>query len=229
MIVGDSLAAGHGDPVPGLELVGWATRVAVALRTRYAGLRVANMARNGLTVDGIVRTQLAPAVAARPNLIVLIAGGNDVLARTWDPDAFRHDFRLLLEGLMAGGALVLTTTWHDVPRAVPMPAALGRRLSRRLAEAGAAVREVGGDLGAPCVDFWHMPALLDAGCYSADGIHPNARGYLRVAEVLADALGRHAGLPVPHGALRTPAEHRAARVESDHGCPPGHRRAWRRT
>jgi len=87
-----------------------------------------------------------------------------------------------------------------------MPPALARRFAKRLSEASSVVREVSQALGAPCVDFWHMPALLDAGCYSTDGIHPNAHGYLRVAEVLADALARHGGLPLSRRSLRTRAE-----------------------
>jgi lysophospholipase L1-like esterase len=208
VIVGDSLGAGQGDAVLGLELVGWADRLAVALRSHHAGVCITNLARSGLTTAEIIRTQLDHAMTLRPHVIVLTAGGNDLMARTWDPDTFRRAYRALLERLLAGGATVLTTTWHNVPLAVPMPTALARRFSRRLGEASAVVRQASHELGAPCLDFWHMPDLLDAGCYSDDGIHPNARGYLRVAEVVADGLGRHAAMPVPYSALRSLREPR---------------------
>jgi lysophospholipase L1-like esterase len=207
VVVGDSLGAGLGDPVRGLELVGWADRLALALHSHYPGVRVTNLAQSGLTTAEIMHTQLDRALALRPHLIILIAGGNDLLARTWDPDAFRRAFSALLEQLL-GGATVLTTTWHDLPLAVSMPPALAHRFSLRLGEASSIVRRVSRDLGTPCLDFWHLPDLLDADCYSGDGIHPNARGYLRVAEVVADGLGRHAGMPLPYGALRSPSEHR---------------------
>jgi hypothetical protein len=51
---------------------------------------------------------------------------------------------------------------------------------------------------------------MDADCYSRDGIHPNARGYLRVCTVVADTLCRHCGLAVPAGALCTPEERQIA-------------------
>ena len=206
MIVGDSLGAGRGDPVHGLELVGWAARLAVALRAQDTGVRVTNLARSGLKTVEIADTQVEPALQLQPDLIVLAAGGNDLLDREWDPHAFRRAYARLVERLQAGGATVITTTWHDVPSAVPMPPALARRFSRRLAQASHVVREVSHELGAACVDFWQLPDLLDADCYSRDGIHPNARGYLRVCEVIAEALSEHAGLNVPRSALCTSRE-----------------------
>jgi lysophospholipase L1-like esterase len=203
VIVGDSLGAGRGDPVQGLELVGWAERLSCAIRSQGMSVRVTNLARSGLTTAEIARTQVDHALQLRPDLIVLAAGGNDLLGRAWDANAFRRAYAQLVERLVHGGAQVFTTTWHDVPRAVPMPRALARRFSRRLAQAGNVVREVSNELGATCIDFWQFPDLLDAGCYSRDGIHPNARGYVRVTEVVADALARHAGLRVPRCAIYT--------------------------
>ena len=224
VVVGDSLGAGRGDSVAGLELVGWADWLAVDPRFRQAGVCITNLARSGLTTAEIIHTQLDHARALQPQLIVLIAGGNDLIGRTWDPDTFRRDYRALLASLRANDATVLTTTWHNVTLAVSMSAALARRLSRRLDQASAIVRGMSHELGAPCLDFWHMPDLLDAACYSTDGIHPNARGYLRVAGVVADALGRHPGVPVPHSAIRSLQEHRldhSARNGAGAGAAPG--------
>ena len=208
VVVGDSLGAGRGDSVAGLELVGWADWLAVDLHSHQAGMHITNLARSGLTTAEIIHTQLDSARALQPQLIVLIAGGNDLIGRTWDPAAFRRDYRALLGSLLASGATVLTTTWHDLTLAVSMSPALARRLSQRLDQASAIVRGVSEELGAQCLDFWQMPDLLDAACYSSDGIHPNARGYLRVAGVVADALGRHAEVPMPHSALRSLPGHR---------------------
>jgi lysophospholipase L1-like esterase len=208
VVVGDSLGVGQGDAVQGLELIRWTDRLALALRSHYPGVCITNLAQSGLTTTEIMRTQLDPALALRPQLIIVTAGGNDLLARSWDPDVFRRAFSALLERLLTSGATVLTTTWHNTPLAVPIPAALARRFSRRLCEASSVVRQVSKDLGVACLDFWQMPDLLDAACYSGDSIHPNARGYLRVAEVIADGMGRHAGMPVPSSALRSLPEHR---------------------
>ena len=223
VVVGDSLGAGRGDMVLGLELVGWADWLAVALRSHHAGVCITNLARSGLTTAEIIRTQLDRARALHPYVIVAIAGGNDLISRTWEPAAFHRVYGALLGSLLASGAIVLTTTWHDATLAVPMPPAVARRFSRRLDEASAIVRQMSQELGALCLDFWQMPDLLDARCYSRDGIHPNASGYLRVAEVVADALGRHAGVPVPNSAIRSLQEHRidhSARNDTGAGAAP---------
>jgi lysophospholipase L1-like esterase len=216
VVMGDSLAAGLGDQVPGLDIVGWADRLALALRATRAGISITNLAQSGCGIAEIARTQLVRTLALHPELIIVTAGGVDLLARTWSPHAFWRSYSALLERLVASGATVLTTTWHDVPRAVPMPPALAYHASRRLCEAGTVVRRVSEDLGTPCLDFWNMPTLLDAGCYSADGIHPNARGYLRVAGVIASGVHRYAGLQVPYIALRTQQERRR-RARTAHG------------
>lgn len=201
VVVGDSLAAGIGDAVPGLRLVGWADRLAMALGRHCPQVRCANLAAGGLTTAQVAGRQLAGVRALAPDLIILCAGGNDLLSRRWDPAAFRRDYAALLAALLGTGATVITTTWHDVPRAVAMPAALAERFSRRLAEAGEVVREVSAAHGAVCVDFWRMPMLLDSQCYSADGIHPNALGYLRVAGMLAGSVAEVLGIALPPGAI----------------------------
>jgi lysophospholipase L1-like esterase len=211
VVVGDSLGLGVGQRVPGLELVGAADRLATALRTLRPAMRYTNLAVSGHTTRQIAGTQLPTALALRPDLVLLVAGGSDLLGLRWDPIAFRDAYAPLLGQLMATGARVLTTTWHNLPQAVPMPARLAEGFSRRLAEASAIVLEASAQHGATCVDLWPMPDLLNAHCYSSDGIHPNARGYLRVAHVMAQALAHLAGVARLTTALYTPGE-RAARA-----------------
>jgi lysophospholipase L1-like esterase len=217
VVVGDSLAAGVGDPVASLTLVGWADRLALALRQQCPQMGYSNLAVGGLTTSQIADGQLAAARALAPDLLILCAGGNDLLARRWDPAAFRGAYTALLAGLIGTGAAVITTTWHNLPLAVSMPAVLAQRYSRRLAEASAIVREVSAAEGSTCVDFWNLPDLLDAHCYSADGTHPNARGYLRVAQMFASAVARQTGIEVADSALYQ---------GSERGPAPAPRPSW---
>jgi len=184
VIMGDSLAAGFGEPVAGLEIVGWGERLAKLLRHQQPYLHYTNLAISGLTTQQIAQTQLKATTTLKPDLIVLVAGANDFLSRQWDREAFRTTYATLLTDLLGTGAMVVTTTWHNASCAVPMPPALARQFSRRFEAGSAIVREVSEQRGALCVDFWQWPDLLDAQCYSSDRLHPNACGYLRVAEVL---------------------------------------------
>jgi lysophospholipase L1-like esterase len=222
VVVGDSLGLGYGERVPELEVIGWADRLALALRALQPGMRYTNLATVGLTTNQVAKMQVRAALAMKPDLILLVAGGNDVLARRWDPSAFRDTYAPMLEQLVASGATVLTTTWHNMPLAVPMPARRADALSSRLAEASVIVRELSEHYGATCVDFWQLPNLLDEHCYGSDGVHPNAQGYLRVAHVLAQSLARLAGSPVPHDALYTPMERatQLAGVRRAESLPP---------
>src|SRR5579871_5652819 len=92
VVLGDSLAAGNGERVKGLEAVAWAPRVARALGTVYPDLHMVNLARNGLTTAEIAYTQRAAALALRPDVLIISAGGNDLLSRRWDAAAFRAEY-----------------------------------------------------------------------------------------------------------------------------------------
>ncbi|HVA91115.1 MAG TPA: MFS transporter [Chloroflexota bacterium] len=58
VVVGDSLAAGVGDPVAGLSLVGWADRLALALWSQSPAMGYSNLGVKGLTTSQIATRQL---------------------------------------------------------------------------------------------------------------------------------------------------------------------------
>jgi hypothetical protein len=129
-------------------------------------------------------------------------------------------FCLDSEGALSAGSPVVVWSCNggnNQKLAVSMPAVLAQRYSCRLAEASAIVREVSAAEGSTCVDFWNMPELLDAHCYSVDGTHPNARGYLRVAQMLAAAVARQTGIEVAESALY---------LESERDPAPTPRPSW---
>src|SRR3954453_11266059 len=84
--VGDSFTEGLNDPGLNGRFRGWADRVAERLAAQEPGFRYANLAVRGKLLTQIVRDQVPLAVAMRPDLVSLCAGGNDLLRPGSDPD-----------------------------------------------------------------------------------------------------------------------------------------------
>ena len=107
----------------------------------------------------------------RPALVILCHGGNDML-RGLPASATEANLRAMVDLARARGAQVLLV-------GVPQPSL---RLAR--SEIYASVAQ---DTRAPLLDDVLADILSDP-ALKADPIHPNSRGYARLAEALADAL-----------------------------------------
>ena len=87
--LGDSFTEGVGDPDPARPngVRGWADRVAEVLATRTDDFGYANLAIRGRTLRPILAEQIEPALALRPDLVTIYAGGNDLIRPRIDIDA----------------------------------------------------------------------------------------------------------------------------------------------
>ena len=65
----------------------WVDRIEASLRTAAPTLAVLNLGRRNLLAAEVRERQLAPALAFRPDLAIVAAGGNDALRRSFDPGA----------------------------------------------------------------------------------------------------------------------------------------------
>src|SRR5699024_10440716 len=86
--VGDSFTEGVGDPEPAAPggNRGWADRVAEALSEDVPDFAYANLAVRGKLIRQISDEQIEAALALKPDLVTLCAGGNDVIRPGTDPD-----------------------------------------------------------------------------------------------------------------------------------------------
>src|SRR4051812_9948323 len=90
--LGDSFTEGLADPDPQRpgEYRGWADRLAEHLAAAADGdLEYANLAVRGRLLGQVIEEQVPVALAARPDLVSLVAGGNDLLRPGADPDLLR--------------------------------------------------------------------------------------------------------------------------------------------
>jgi lysophospholipase L1-like esterase len=205
LVLGDSIAAGLGAEHRKHTLGGGLARRIAKHTGRSVRLRTA-------AVVGAESSDLASQLAGlpangRPDVAVIVVGGNDVTHRVPIDSAVR-DLSEAITALRGMGAAVVVGTCPDLGalRAVPQPLrSLGGVASRQLAtaqrstalEAGAYVVE----LGALVTPYFRLEP--DA-MFSPDRFHPSGRGYRRTAKTMLPsvlaALGEEIDLPVGHHA-----------------------------
>ncbi len=187
--LGDSLTAGTGDESRDGLRVGWAQRLADILSVRTAvRCRLINLAVDGAIVSQVLGEQLPAAAAARPDLVSLTVGMNDVRARGFDELSFKAGLGQLLEALAATEATVLTCTLPDITTIMTLSPEMVDLARERMRLASDIIREQAESYGAVCLDAWSMPGITDPDLYAPDRVHPNGRGHQFMAAAFADQL-----------------------------------------
>ncbi|MET8834439.1 SGNH/GDSL hydrolase family protein [Micromonospora sp. NPDC004540] len=184
--VGDSFTEGMDDAYPDGTYRGWADLVATRLAAEAGpDFGYANLAIRGRLFPNIVAEQVPAALAMKPDLISFAAGGNDVLRRTFDPDAFVPRFDAVIGQLRADGADVVLFRFADVMARLP-----GQRLvAPRVTLLNRVVGEVAERHGAILVDLYADDSYLNPLLWSTDRLHLSAAGHRRVAGQVLTALG----------------------------------------
>jgi lysophospholipase L1-like esterase len=224
--LGDSFTEGVGDPDPSRPngVRGWADRVAEALAQQRPDFRYANLAIRGRKMVAVLEEQVDPALALRPDLVSIYAGGNDILRPSVDIDGIVAPYADAARRLRDAGAHLVLFTGFDLGWAPVFG-----RLRGRVAVYNELVREVADEVGATVVDFWRMREYRDPRLWDVDRIHMSSLGHRHMAVAVLDALGAQHGLqldPLPELAPLTAAERRAADLAwaRAHAAPWLHRR-----
>jgi lysophospholipase L1-like esterase len=194
-VIGDSMAEGIGDPVPGYRHLGWADRVAQRLGGEYL-----NLGRRNLLAAEVRDTQLDRALAFTPDLAAVVCGGNDLMRRDHDPAAVEKALDGLVGALRAKGSDVIMFAPFDMSQTELLPEdhkARWRSLIDRMSELAATVAHRHGAL---LVDCRAHPAGADPSIYSGDRVHLNARGHAICAAETLRALELRAAEPEPMAA-----------------------------
>ncbi len=193
--LGDSFTEGVGDIDETLPnaVRGWADRVAEVLHAVDDDARYVNLAIRGRKTAPIVDEQVDTAIALRPDLVTIHAGGNDLLRPTVDIDAVTAVYDDAVGRLVATGATVVLFTPHD-PGAAPV----FRALRGRFAILAEAMRAIADRHDAVLVDYWRIRDFDDVRLWSFDRLHMSPAGHQRMAIAVLDALGVAHGLkPLP--------------------------------
>lgn len=215
--IGDSIAEGVREPVPGYRDLSWVDRTEEALRHVRPQLLARNLGRRGLVAERIRGTQLAPALEFGPDLAIVVAGGNDMLAPRFDADGVRRELTALISAFRAIGADVATIGLFDITQAGRGDPRFRDTISLRTHRLNALTAAVAAELGACHVVSAGHPAALDPGIYSSDDLHLNARGHAVVAANTIRALADHLARNDPPGERPGRSGSLGVRVAGDRG------------
>ncbi|MCK8614669.1 SGNH/GDSL hydrolase family protein [Gordonia sp. C13] len=182
-VLGDSVAAGTGDPWPGYADVPWADRLAATMTAVRPDLVYLNTGVYGATIDQVRREQLSTILDFQPDLVHVSCGGNDLFYGS-DLTDIERDLDSLCAVLAGSGAqLSLFTLANAFTDRL-------RRFQPSFAAYADIVRRVAANHDAILTEFWDHPARLRTNWLSADHIHLTKAGHAVVTTEVTRSLGR---------------------------------------
>jgi lysophospholipase L1-like esterase len=183
--IGDSSTEGLDDPDGKGRYRGWADRLAERVARAQGSLLYANLAIRGRTTRQVLDDQLQPALDLQPDLATVFTGTNDVVSRSYDPEAVAADFLKMQSSLRNAGATVLSITLPDLSSVMPVARLIRERVERLNDD----LRRISTETGAILVDLAKFSVASDPRLWSEDRLHANSDGHARIAWGLAHALG----------------------------------------
>ncbi|GAB7069830.1 SGNH/GDSL hydrolase family protein [Mycobacterium hodleri] len=182
--LGDSQTEGLWDGDDEIGVAGFADRLAARLDDVHPGVLYANLAVRGRRIRDVLDNQLPAAVAMAPDLITSCIGMNDVTRPGRSFATALADVDLLHDRLAETGATVVTTTFPDLERILPV----GRFLGARVREMNAVVRAAAARHGFRLVDLYDAESMGDPDVWSPDRVHGSPAGHELFAAAAAEAL-----------------------------------------
>lgn len=182
--LGDSQTEGLWDGDDSTGLLGFADRLAMLLNEHTPGVRYANLAVRGKQIRDVIDDQLPRALQMRPDLITICVGMNDVTRPARSIDRALEDLDLLHDLLAESGATIVTTTFPDLAKILPV----GRLLASRVQQVNEVIRVAADRHGFRLVDLYAAPSMTDPETWSPDRVHGSPRGHALFAAAAAEAL-----------------------------------------
>ncbi|WP_263704723.1 SGNH/GDSL hydrolase family protein [Bacillus thuringiensis] len=183
--IGDSFTEGIGDEVEGIALKSWVDHF---VQLCEKDIECANFAKRGLVTEEIRLQQLEKALTFNPDLVSLIAGANDVLKGRWNHDAYKNDMEFMIDTLSKAGADIIIANLPDFTVRLPFASEKKQEIKEQLLEANEVIHSLSREYKLHHVDFWNHHVVNDNTLWSKDLIHPNSKGYVKVAELIFSSL-----------------------------------------
>lgn len=174
--LGDSTGAGVGARRGG----GYVARLFERVERVRPGSRLVNLCVSGATTGDVLRSQVGRVGEARPSLVTVGVGIND-LTRMSAPEQFARNFEELLTQLRAQtDAPVVVSNLPDISHAPRLPDFLREEARRGLALYNERIADAAARHGLHLADTYTKSAEVIPGhpeFFSPDGFHPSDEGY----------------------------------------------------
>lgn len=205
--IGDSIAEGVGDLLPGYSPLPFADRVAAELALEAPDWAYLNLGRRNLRAHEVRAGQLAEALAFQPDLAFVVCGANDALRPGYQAraDAVDRDLAAMVTALQEHGALVITVSIFVRPRYPSLPSWLTPPPAERMTMLGRRTAAMASGLGTVHVDLANHPIAGDTASVSADGLHGNGRAQAVAAAATVRLLGARLHTAPTAGTAAAPA------------------------
>ncbi len=184
--IGDSFTEGIGDPEPRSKggNRGWADRVAEVLAAQTVDFAYANLAIRGRLLQQIIDEQVEPALALRPDLVSISAGGNDIIRPGTDPDDIASRLDAAVGQLRSNGATVVLFNGPDIGMTPVL-----RRSRGKVAIYNENLRGIAQKYDAIVADMWALRELKDSRMWAPDRLHFSPVGHNTIARMVLESLG----------------------------------------
>ena len=173
--LGDSTGAGLG-----ARKGGYVARLHHRIQRVQESARLINLCQSGATSEDVLRSQVSRAISARPTLVTICIGLNDVTSDV-SVDRFSRNLNDILARLKSDSraALVMSNV-PDLSQAPLVPAMLRSEAHRRVNAYNERIAKVAAQQEVALVDMYHHSRELipkHPEFFSADQFHPSDEGY----------------------------------------------------
>lgn len=190
--LGDSTGVGVGG-----SNGGYVIRLFRKLEQRRSESTLKNLCVSGATSDDILSSQIDAGIAAKPNLVTVGIGINDI-GHGVSVDRFGLNLQNILSRVKEEtGALILVTNIPDISTSTRIPQFLRAQYQQQIVAFNKKLYEVADANGAVVFDIYtitrdELPKHPEY--FSEDGFHPSDQGYELWAEKMWPTLARTVGV-----------------------------------
>jgi lysophospholipase L1-like esterase len=190
--LGDSTGVGVGARKGG----GYVARLFERLERERPGSRVVNLCVSGAETADVLRAQVPRVAAARPTLLTIGIGIND-LTHGVEVERFARNYEEIVTRVRAATDVpMVVTNIPDISTAPRVPAFMREGVSHRIALFNGEIRKIAARHDLWLVDAYGMSCEVISAhpeFFSADGFHPSDEGYEYWAKMMWGAVKEAVG------------------------------------